>query len=87
MNWKLFMFEVIPFLLEDKNHKEEYVEYALRLANEKIKVKSEIKDFLDFFIHRSKSVKKLPNSFFDVCEELDLYGGKEGMERILNFIG
>lgn len=87
MNWKLFMFEVVPFLLEDKSHKEEYVEYALRLANEKIKAKSEIKDFLDFFIHRSKCVKKLPNSFFEVCEELDLYGGKEGMERILNFIG
>lgn len=87
MNWKLFMFEVMPFLLEDKNHKEEYVEYALRLANEKINAKTEFEDFLDFFIYRSKCIKRLPNSFFGVCEELDLYGGKEGMERILNFIG
>ena len=86
MTWRLFVLEVIPFLLEDKSRKDEYVEYALRLANEKMEQKSETKDFLEI-VKRPSHLKEIPYIFFDICEELDLFGGKEKLNEILDLIG
>ena len=86
MSWRLFVLEVIPFLLEDKSRKDEYVEYALRLANEKMVQKSETKDFLEF-VKRPSILKEIPYIFFDICEELDLFGGKEKLNEIMDLFG
>ena len=86
MTWRLFVSGVIPFLLEDKSRKDEYVEYALRLANEKMEQKSETKDFLEI-VKRPSHLKEIPFIFFDICEELDLFGGKEKLDEILDLIG
>jgi hypothetical protein len=87
MTWRLFMLEVIPFLLKDKSRKDEYVDYALRLANEKIHQQSETKDLLEFITNRSNNIKELPNSFFEVCDTLGLFGGKETLNEILDLFG
>ena len=87
MTWKLFLLEVIPFLLNDKSRKDEYVKYDLWLASEKIYQQSETKDLLEIFTNRSGLIKELPNSFFEISYSLGLFGGKEKLKDVLDLFG